>query len=142
MRKIVYIDGVFDLFHRGHLESLIKAKNVFNDPDNTFLLVGVVSDAASASYKRQPIINEQDRVEIIRYIKLVDKVIFPCPLIVDMNFINNHNIDIVVHGFSNETDRQNQQTFYEIIKTQECFMEIDYYSNTSTTDIINKIKNS
>ena len=26
-RKIVYLDGVFDLFHRGHLESIIKAKN-------------------------------------------------------------------------------------------------------------------
>jgi cytidyltransferase-like protein len=141
MQKIVYIDGVFDLFHRGHLESLIKAKNIFNDPDNTFLLVGVVSDATCASYKRTPIINEQDRVEIIRYIKLVDKVIFPCPLIVDMKFISDHNIDIVVHGFSNETDRNNQQTFYEIIKTHECFMEIDYYSKTSTTDIINKIKN-
>jgi len=141
MQKIVYIDGVFDLFHRGHLESLIKAKNIFNDPDNTSLLVGVVSDATCASYKRTPIINEQDRVEIVRYIKLVDKVIFPCPLIVDMNFINDHNIDIVVHGFSNDTDRNNQQTFFEIIKTHECFMEIDYYSKTSTTDIINKIKN-
>lgn len=141
MQKIVYIDGVFDLFHRGHLESLIKAKNIFNDPDNTFLLVGIVSDATCTSYKRTPIINEQDRVEIVRYIKLVDKVVFPCPLIVDMNFINEHNIDIVVHGFSNETDRNNQQTFYEIIKTHNCFMEIDYYSNTSTTDIINKIKN-
>ena len=142
MQKIVYIDGVFDLFHRGHLESLIKAKNIFNDPDNTFLLVGVVSDNTCASYKRTPIINEQDRVEIVRHIKVVDKVVFPCPLIVDMNFINDHNIDIVVHGFSNETDRNTQQTFYEIIKTHERFMEIEYYSKTSTTDIINKIKNS
>ena len=25
---IVYIDGVFDLFHRGHLESLKKCKNI------------------------------------------------------------------------------------------------------------------
>ena len=32
-KKVVYIDGVFDLFHRGHLES-IKAKNVLNDPNN------------------------------------------------------------------------------------------------------------
>ena len=142
MQKIVYIDGVFDLFHRGHLESLIKAKNIFNDPDNTFLVVGVVSDDTCASYKRTPIINEQDRVEIVRHIKVVDKVVFPCPLIVDMNFINDHNIDIVVHGFSNETDRNTQQTFYEIIKTHERFMEIEYYSKTSTTDIINKIKNS
>jgi|UniRef100_A0A6C0ED98 cytidyltransferase-like protein len=42
-KKIIYIDGVFDLFHRGHLESLKKAKNFFNEPDNTYLIVGVVS---------------------------------------------------------------------------------------------------
>ena len=43
-KKVVYVDGVFDLFHRGHLESIIKAKNAFNDPTNTYLIVGVVSD--------------------------------------------------------------------------------------------------
>lgn len=139
-KKVVYIDGVFDLFHRGHLESIIKAKNVLYDPINTYLIVGVVSDEDCASYKRNPIINESDRVEIIKYIVGVDKVIFPCPLVVSMDFIKSNNIDIVVHGFSNDADREKQKEFFAEIKDNGCFQEIEYYSKTSTTDLINKIK--
>ena len=72
--KKVYVDGVFDLFHRGHLESLRKAKNALNDPENTLLIVGVVSDEDCKSYKRTPMINEEDRVEIVKNIKFVDEV--------------------------------------------------------------------
>ncbi len=140
MRKVVYIDGVFDLFHRGHLESLIKAKNALGDPDNTFLLVGVVSDADCAGYKRVPIINETDRVEIVKSIKQVDGIIFPCPLVVDMDFIHQNKIDMVVHGFSNDADREKQKEFYESIKSAGYFKEIEYYSKISTTDIINRMK--
>lgn len=139
-KKVIYIDGVFDLFHRGHLESLIKAKNALDDPNNTYLLVGVVSDQDCASYKRNPIINEIDRVEIIKNVIGVDQVIFPCPLIVDMDFILTNKIDMVVHGFSNEADREKQRPFYAEINSRGLFQEIEYYSKTSTTDIINKIK--
>jgi choline-phosphate cytidylyltransferase len=139
-KKVIYIDGVFDLFHRGHLESLIKAKNVLNDPNNTYLIVGVVSDEGCASYKRNPIINESDRVEIIKNIVGVDKVIFPCPLVVSLDFVKSNDIDLVVHGFSNDTDREKQKEFFAEIKDNGCFQEIEYYSKTSTTDLINKIK--
>lgn len=61
MKKIIYIDGVFDLFHRVHLESLIKAKNCLDEPENTYLLVGVVGDEEATGYKRKPIISEEDR---------------------------------------------------------------------------------
>ena len=138
--KKIYIDGVFDLFHRGHLESLIKAKNALGDPDNTHLIVGVVSDNDCAGYKRNPIINEDDRVEIIKNIKYVDQVIFPCPMIVTMDFIKNNSIDLVVHGFSGEADREKQKEYFAEIKAAGCFKEIDYYSKISTTEIINKLK--
>jgi len=137
--KRVYIDGVFDLFHRGHLESLIKAKNVFNDNENTILIVGVVSDEACKSYKREPIINEEDRVEIVRNIKLVDEIIFPCPLNVSMDFIKENKIDLVVHGFSNDADREKQKDFFKEINENGYFKEIEYYSKISTTDLIKKI---
>lgn len=138
--KIVYIDGVFDLFHRGHLESFIKAKNAFDDPNNTYLIVGVVSDADCASYKRKPIINEEDRVEIIKNIKQVDKVIFPCPMVSTIEFIKSNNIDLVVHGFSGNDDREKQKIYFEEIKKGGYFKEIEYYSKISTTEIINKLK--
>jgi len=140
MKKVVYIDGVFDLFHRGHLESLVKAKNALGDPDNTFLLVGVVSDSDCAGYKRVPIINESDRVEIVRNMKMVDGIVFPCPLVVDMDFIKANSIDMVVHGFSNDADREKQKDFYAEINSQGYFKEIEYYSKISTTDIIKKMK--
>ena len=140
MKKVVYIDGVFDLFHRGHLESLVKAKNALGDPDNTFLLVGVVSDSDCAGYKRVPIIEEADRVEIVKNMKMVDGIVFPCPLVVDMDFIKANKIDMVVHGFCNEADREKQREFYAEINSQGYFKEIEYYSKISTTDIIKKMK--
>ena len=142
MKKIVYIDGVFDLFHRGHLESLIKAKNCLNCPDDTYLIVGIVGDEDATGYKRKPIINEIDRKAIVESIKYVDKVICPCPLVIDMNFINKYNIDTVVHGFVSEQDRTKQKEFYEKIIREGYFKEIEYYTKISTSDIINNIKNN
>jgi choline-phosphate cytidylyltransferase len=140
--KIVYIDGVFDLFHRGHLESLIKAKNVLNDISNTLLVVGIVSDKDCESYKRKPIIKEEDRVEIIKSLKIVDDIIFPCPLIVTPEFLEKNNIDLVVHGFVNDNDRNKQKDFFSKIIEIEKFKEIEYYKETSTTKIIKNIKDN
>ena len=136
----IYVDGIFDLFHRGHLESLIKAKNILNEPDNTILLVGIVGDKDATSYKRKPIINEEDRTEIIKSIKYVDNTICPCPLVVTMDFIKNNNIDIVVHGFVSDEDRNKQKDFFKEIDENGYFKEIEYYSKTSTSEIIKNIK--
>lgn len=140
----IYIDGVFDLFHRGHLESLkyLKSEEFKNKvgSKDIFLIVGVVSDSDAESYKRKPIIFQDDRVEIIKYNKLVDKVIFPCPLAVDKEFIIKNKIDLVVHGFSDENDFNKQYVFFKEIIEMNKFMRTNYYSKTSTSKIISKIK--
>ena len=131
----VYMDGVFDLFHRGHLEAIKKCKE-FGD----FIIIGVISDKDCESYKRRPIVNEVDRVEIIKNLKDVDEVIFPSPLIIDKKFIDDHQIDVIVHGFSNESDLENQKEFFKIPIELNKFQIIKYYEKTSTSEIINKIK--
>jgi choline-phosphate cytidylyltransferase len=136
-KKKIYIDGVFDLFHRGHLESLRKAKNY---SENSYLIVGIVSDEDAEGYKRKPIISFEDRCEIIKAINIVDEVIEKSPLVVTKEFIEEHGIDYVVHGFANQSDWDKQKSFFEPIIDK--FGTIEYYDKISTTDIISKIKNN
>lgn len=69
--KIGYTDGVYDLFHVGHLNMIRKAKEMCD-----YLIVGVHSDEIVESYKhRKTIINENDRREIVGAIKEVDKAV-------------------------------------------------------------------
>jgi len=134
--KRVYIDGIFDLFHIGHLESFKKTKKIYK---NVFLIVGVISDDKASSYKRKPIINESDRYDIIQNIKCVDEVIFDPPLIIDKNFIEKNNIDMVVHGFFDDNDKEKQKHFFKVPIKLHKFHEIEYYKKESTSNIINRI---
>lgn len=69
--KIGFTDGVYDMFHVGHLNMIRKAKEQCD-----FLIVGVHSDEIVESYKhRKTIISENDRCEIVGAIKEVDKAV-------------------------------------------------------------------
>ena len=139
MTKRVYIDGIFDLFHRGHLESFIKSKNAIEN-ENVEVIVGVVSDKDAEQYKRLPIINENDRVEIIKNLSVVNQVIFPAPLIMTKEFLDEYNIDLVVHGFANQDDFNKQLEFFKVPIELNKFKVIQYYTKISTSDIIKNIK--
>lgn len=68
---IGYTQGVFDMFHIGHLNLLKQAKEYCD-----ILIVGVNSDELVKKYKhKSPIIDEQQRVNIISSIRYVDKAI-------------------------------------------------------------------
>lgn len=68
---IGYTTGVFDLFHIGHLNILKKAKSKCDK-----LIVGVTTDELCFLLKgKKPIIPLRERVEIIKNIKYVDKVV-------------------------------------------------------------------
>ena len=135
--KIIYTDGIFDLFHRGHLEYIKHCKETFVD---VFLIVGIVNDKDATGYKRPPIYCENDRYEIVSNIKYVDKIVKDAPLIIDENFMNEHQIDYVIHSFSNEADAEKQKEFFKVPIMLNKFMTIQYYSSISTTDIIKKIR--
>lgn len=69
--KIGYAQGVYDMFHIGHLNLLNKAKEQCD-----FLIVGINSDCLVQQYKNKiPVIPEEERAEIVRNIKAVDECI-------------------------------------------------------------------
>ena len=69
--RIGYTQGVFDMFHIGHLNLICHAKEYCD-----YLIVGVNEDALVEVYKhKMPIINEKDRAIIVANIKAVDECI-------------------------------------------------------------------
>lgn len=69
--KIGYTQGVYDMFHIGHLNIINHAKEYCD-----YLIVGVNSDELVESYKHKtPVIKQDERRFIIENIKAVDKCI-------------------------------------------------------------------
>jgi len=71
-KKVVFTNGCFDLIHAGHIDYLNKAKAL-----GDVLIVGLNSDYSVKRIKgeKRPIINEDERAEIISNIKPVDYVV-------------------------------------------------------------------
>lgn len=66
--KVGYTQGVYDMFHVGHLNLLKRAKEKCDT-----LIVGINADDLVKAYKNKtPVINEIDRCEIVNNIKCVD----------------------------------------------------------------------
>lgn len=95
----VYASGVWDLFHCGHLNLLLKAKAL-----GDHLTVGVCSDARVEIYKGMaPIINWDDRAAIISQIRCVDNLL-KYDKEYDIKQLGEFDIDIIVLG----TDWENK----------------------------------
>ena len=84
---------VADLFHYGHVNFLRTARE-----HGDYLLVGVHSDEVVRNYKRQPILSMDERVASVAGCRYVDEVVPNAPLTVTREWIEQHDIDLVVHG--------------------------------------------
>ena len=69
--KIGYTQGVYDMFHIGHLHIINSAASMCDK-----LIVGVNSDSLVEQYKnKRTVISQEDRAEIIRNLKNVDECV-------------------------------------------------------------------
>lgn len=131
----VYADGVFDLFHLGHMRQLEQAKTAF---PNTHLIVGVTGDAETHRRKGLTVLTGAERAETLRHCKWVDEVIDNCPWIVTPEFLEEHQIDYVAHDDipygADEGD-----DIYKTVKEQGKFLVTQRTEGVSTTGIITKI---
>ena len=66
-----YVPGAWDMFHIGHLNILLRARELCSR-----LVVGVVTDEALASAKgRPPVVPLLERAEVVGHLDMVDDVV-------------------------------------------------------------------
>ncbi len=123
---------VADLFHYGHVNFLRQARS-----HGDFLLVGVHADDA-AVYKPRPIMTMEERVASVEGCRYVDEVVANAPLEIDREWIEKHNIDLVMHGddFSSELE----ELCYKVPIEMGIYRTIGYTPGISTTEIKARIR--
>lgn len=132
-KKVVFTNGVFDIFHRGHIEYLLRAKAL-----GDVLIVGMNSDSSVQRIKgdKRPIVNEIDRAFVLSNLIPIDYV---CLFDEDTphNLIAAVVPDILVKGADwNVNDIVGKEI---IEKAGGKVMTIDFIPDRSTTSIIDRI---
>ncbi len=133
-KKVVFTNGCFDLIHSGHVDYLVKAKEM-----GDILILALNSDSSIRNIKgdKRPILKQDERAFIVSNLKPVDYVTFfeedtPAEI------INELIPDVLVKGADWEIDnivgREIVETNGGEVKT------IKFVNNQSTSNIIKIIK--
>jgi len=135
--RVVLVVGVFDLFHRGHLELLRRAR-----AHGDQLVVVVNGDEFTARYKRRPVMNETDRAAIVGALRMVDEV-----QISNSNdckpWVEKFGVNVIVHG-----DDWPHESYLRQIEMDEAYIAsrniemiyTPYYQGVSTSALIKQLK--
>lgn len=131
--KTVIVYGTFDFFHYGHYNLFKQAKEL-----GDYLIVGVSSDDLCKLKGKNPILNEQQRMEIISNIKFVDKVILETSFEQKIDDIDTYNVDIYCDG-EDYKDVFPKTEVYNKIKDKVKVVFLKRTPNVSTTIIKKKL---
>lgn len=135
-KKVVYIGMAADILHPGHL-NIIKEGQKYGE-----VIVGLLTDEAVASYKRVPFMEYKHRLEVIKSIKGVNKVISQTTLDYRPN-LRKIKPDYVVHGTdwrSGVLRQTRQQIIDALAEWGGILIEPDYTDGISSTVIHQKLK--
>lgn len=133
--KIVYITGVFDILHKGHLRALRRAKYL-----GDFLVVGIQDDRGARGDKgRSPYLTTRERVEQMQELPFVDKVVVYRTTTIDV--IKDISPHIFVH--SPEWFEQDRREVASYMKDANIVLiELPYTNDISTSEIVRRIHES
>jgi len=132
-KVVVFTAGIWDLFHRGHLRLLKRAKAL-----GDILVVGIATDRLAEEYKRKPIIPFEQRMEIVEAIKYVDTVVDYDSLDVTA-LLKNLDVDIMVVGedWGGFPEQKKYKTYLE--QNNKKLIRIPYTQDISTTAIRERV---
>ena len=134
----VFIEGVWDLFHQGHVELLKRAHNSYDR-----VVVGIPSDDLVRSYKRDPIIPYGDRVKMLEACKYVDEIYHNAPCLnITEKVLDKCGADYALHSVNDPTNwktelREKAKYGQSLIDSGRAhFLS---YTDYHSSDIIDKI---
>ena len=131
--KIGYTQGVFDMFHIGHLRLINHAKEQCEK-----LIVGVNSDKLVEQYKKKtPVVKEADRAEIIRNLKSVDR----CEIVETLDkieILKNMHFDAIFIGDDWKGNARWAQTEKDLSVYDVLVVYLPYTQNVSSTILRDK----
>ena len=134
-QSIVFTNGVFDILHTGHLETLQFAKSLGDK-----LVVGINSDSSTKKLKgpTRPINCEEDRKKLLNSLSIIDEVVIFSET-GTQNIIKSVKPDIIVKGgdYTAEQVRKQDQVPDHIDIKIAPLLEKEKYS---TTSVVEKIK--
>ena len=137
--KNIYVIGVFDLFHTGHVELLRRSKELGDK-----LIVAINGDEMVALYKRRPYLNEKDRLAVVKACRYVDDA-FIIEEYDNKEYLKRYNIDVIVHGDDWDADSYMKQirVSKDFLNENNIALEfLPYTQGISTSELIHKIKES
>ncbi|KAK9237551.1 hypothetical protein V1525DRAFT_450385 [Lipomyces kononenkoae] len=132
----IYADGVFDLFHLGHMRQLEQAKKAFPE---VYLICGIPNDDETHRQKGLTVLTDRQRAETLRHCRWVDETIENAPWIVTPDFIEKHKIDYVAHDDIPYAGAGGTADIYQPIKESGKFLVTQRTEGISTSYIITKI---
>jgi len=121
MGKRIITFGTFDCLHPGHLNILKRSKEM-----GEYLVVGVSSDCLNKQKGKYSLLNQNERMEVIKSLKYVDEVFLEESLEHKNDYVKKYKADILVMGddWSGKFDWCECETVY-----------LPRTPNISTTDI-------
>lgn len=145
MPFVVYVDMVGDLFHAGHVGFLRQARELGTERGGgeVRLVVGLMGDAAAAAYKRSPVQPLAQRIVVLEACRYVDGVVGDPPMPVTEAFLEEHAVDLVVHG--DDLDDDELGYWYAAPIAQGRFAVVPYTTEVggepvSTSEIIRRVE--
>ncbi|ODQ70423.1 hypothetical protein LIPSTDRAFT_41207, partial [Lipomyces starkeyi NRRL Y-11557] len=132
----IYADGVFDLFHLGHMRQLEQAKKALPE---VYLICGIPNDDETHRQKGLTVLTDRQRAETLRHCRWVDEIIENAPWVVTPEFIEKHKIDYVAHDDIPYAGAGGTADIYQPIKESGKFLVTQRTEGISTSYIITKI---
>ncbi len=128
-KNIVFTNGVFDIFHKGHKDLLLFAKKIGKK-----VILGINSDRSVRLNKgpKRPVNNLSTRIRNLKKRKIVDKIISfdqKTPL----NLIRNINPDVIIKGDDYDFSEIAGANYFNVILFKK-------KNNFSSSKIIDKLK--